>query len=153
MRYIENYNHEKGEDCIKEKGVYEWVTDIFQAPEVTIAKGCTTIVRNHVRSKVIERGWSDEIKVDPLFDVTVFSIGNNIGFQIQTGNITRAFYDLLKLEYLYKRGKIECSVLAVPSLSASKKIGQNIANFTRIMNELSLFKTVITHPLTLISFE
>jgi len=153
MQYIENYSHQNGEDHLKTKQLYEWTISIFQAPHIKIAKGCTAVVREHVRSKLLDNGWSGEIPIDTAFDLTVFSIGDNTAFQIQTGNITRAFYDLLKLEFLYKRGRIESAVLAVPSLNASKKIGQNIANFTRVMNELGLFKNVITVPLTLISFE
>jgi hypothetical protein len=153
MKYIENYTHRGGDEILKKKNIYDWVTSIFEIPKISISKGCTTSVREHVRNELLKKGWSGEIQIDPAFDLTVFSIWQNIGFQIQTGNITRAFYDLLKLEYLYKRGKIDCAILAVPSLTASKKIGQNIANFTRVMNELSLFNTVITIPIILISFE
>lgn len=153
MKYLEHYSFNGGKENLVVENVYDWITDIFNTSSFQVEKGSTNFIREHVRAQLMLKGWSGEIPIDPAFDLTVFSIGQNIGFQIQTGNITRAFYDLIKLQYLYNRGKISSAILAVPSQNAAKKIGSNVANFTRIMNELSLFKSVLTFPLTLISFE
>lgn len=153
MKYIEYYNHHRGKDELVNINLYDWITGIFEAPNISVSKGSTNSIREHIRSQLLEKGWSGEIPIDPAFDITVFSLGQEIAFQIQTGNITRAFYDLIKLQYLYNRRKIKTAILAVPSQTASKHIGSNVANFSRIMNELSLFNNVITLPLTLISFE
>jgi len=153
MKYIEHYSHKNGKQELENRNLYDWVTGIFEVPQIKISRGCTNSIREHVRYKLLESGWSGEIPIDPAFDLTVFSIGHGVAFQIQTGNITRAFYDLIKLQYLFSRGKIGVAILAVPSSTAAKNIGSNVANFSRIMNELALFNNVITLPLTLISFE
>ena len=153
MEYIEQFSHENGGTELKQRGLSDWVSEVFDAAIIKIGKGTTNAIRDHVRGKLLIKGWSNEIPIDPAFDLTVFSIGQDVAFQIQTGNISRAFYDLVKLQYLYNRGKIKTAILAVPSQTAAKNIGSNIANFNRVMNELPLFRSVITLPLTLISFQ
>ncbi len=73
--------------------------------------------------------------------------------RFQTGNVSRAFYDLLKLQYLFNRNKIEAAALAVPTRAAAVKIGSNIANFERLCGELQLYDRIVTVPILLIAFE
>lgn len=153
MTYIEAYSHNNGEFEWTRRDLFEWLTDVFEAPSIKIEKGCTTKVREHIRSQFDLQGWSGEVKIDSSTELTVFSIKDDLAFQIQTGNISRAPYDLLKIQYLYTAKKIEAAALAVPSSLAATRIGSNIANFNRIMTELRLFNRVISVPLLLISFE
>lgn len=153
MRYVEAYSHHNGEAEWQKRELFEWLTDVFVAPSLNIEKGSTTLIRTHIRNQFEEQGWSGEIKLDPSSDLTVFSMKQDLAFQVQTGNISRAFYDLLKLQFLYTAEKIEAAALAVPSQIAAQRIGSNIAYFNRVMNELSLFNRVISVPLLLISFE
>jgi hypothetical protein len=153
MRYVEAYSHHNGESEWQKRELFEWLTDVFVAPSITIGRGSTSLIRTHIRNQFEEQGWSGEIRLDPSFDLTVFSIKDDLAFQVQTGNISRAFYDLLKLQFLYTAEKIEAAALAVPSQLAAQRIGSNIAHFNRVMNELSLFNRVISIPLLLISFE
>jgi hypothetical protein len=153
MRYVEAYSHHNGEAEWQKRELFEWLTDVFVAPSISIGKGTTTLIRSHIRKQFEEHGWSGEIRLDPTFDLTVFSMKDDMAFQVQTGNVSRALYDLLKLQFLYTAEKIEAAALAVPSQLASQRIGSNIADFNRVMNELSLFNRVISVPLLLISFE
>lgn len=153
MKYIEAYSHHNGEAEWQKRDLFEWLTDVFAAPAIDVCKGSTTTIRNHIRSQFENEGWSGEVRIDPRYDLTVFSIREDMLFQVQTGNISRAMYDLLKIQYLYSVGKIEACALAVPSATAAQRLGSNIANFNRVMNELVLFDRVISIPLLLISFE
>ncbi|HVU95303.1 MAG TPA: hypothetical protein VHE34_08770 [Puia sp.] len=153
MRYVEAFNHHNGEAEWRKRELFDWITDVFEAPGVMVEKRSTTEIRSHIRAQLDDQGWSGEIQIDQSCDLTVFSRKDDLAFQVQTGNISRAFYDLVKLNYLYSTGKIEAAALAVPSYIAAQRIGSNIASFTRIMNELSLFSRVISIPLLLISFE
>lgn len=153
MTYIEAYSHNNGEQEWNKRDLFEWLTDIFEAPAIKIEKGCTQKIREHVRQQLDLRGWSGEVKIDSSSELTIFSMKDDLAFQIQTGNISRAPYDLLKMQYLYTAKKINACALAVPSQVAAQKIGSNIANFNRIMTELNLFNRVISVPLLLISFE
>lgn len=153
MRYVEAYSHHNGEAEWVRRELFEWLTDVFAAPDIEIKKGCSTLVRAHIRQQFDDQGWSGEVKIDQGFDLTVFSRKDDLAFQVQTGNISRVPYDLLKIQHLYVTGKIEAAALAVPTFPAAQLMGSNIANFSRVMGELSLFSRVITIPLLLISFE
>lgn len=153
MTYKEAYSHNNGELEWTKRELFEWLTDMFEAPSLKIEKGCTTKIRDHVRTQLSHQGWSGEVKIDAGHELTIFSMKDDLAFQIQTGNISRAPYDLLKIQYLYTAKKIEAAALAVPSSLAAQRIGSNIANFNRIMTELNLFNRVISVPLLLISFE
>jgi len=153
MKYVEAYSHHNGETEWTKRELFEWLTDVFEEPSIEVAKSSSTIIRTHIREQFNAEGWSAEVRIDPNFDLTVFSIKDDLAFQVQTGNISRALYDLMKMQYLYVAGKIEAASLAVPSSVGAQRMGSNIANFNRIMNELNLFNRVISVPLLLISFE
>jgi len=78
---------------------------------------------------------------------------DDLAFQLQTGNMSRAPYDLLKLQYLFQSQKIEAAALALPTKEAAKIIGDNIANAERVIRELQLFDRVITVPILVVAFE
>ena len=78
---------------------------------------------------------------------------NLVGLMIQTGNITRAFYDLLKFQSMYIMDKIDGCILVVPTVEAAKLLGSNISNFTRVRNELKLYKHTINLPCLIIGID
>jgi len=131
----------------------EWITDVFEAPGIKIAKGCTGAIREHVASEFVSEGWALDVRLDSESQIKVFSMKDDMAFQLQTGNMSRAPYDLLKLEYLFKSGRIEAAALALPTHEAAKKIGDNIAYAERVVRELNLFDRVITVPLLVVAFE
>lgn len=153
MKYAEAYSHHNGELEWNKRELFEWITDVFVAPSIEVGKRSTKQIRAHIRDQFDNEGWSNEVGIDPSFDVTVFSMKDDLAFQVQTGNISRAFYDLVKLQFLFTAGKIEAAALAVPSSLAAQRMGSNIASFNRVMNELPLYSRVISVPLLLISFE
>lgn len=153
MKYLEAYNHHNGETEWVKRELFEWLTDIFVAPSIDVTQGSTALIRSHIRTQLDNEGWSGEVRIDSDFDLTVFSMKDDLAFQVQTGNISRAMYDLLKMQFLYSVGKIEACALAIPSALAAQRINSNVAGFTRVMNELALFDRIITVPLLLISFE
>jgi hypothetical protein len=153
MKFVATYSHHNGVDVWKEREYYEWITDIFEAPKIKIGEGSTLGVRNHVKHELEKDGWGFNIKVDPEADLTVFAKRGDLAVQLQTGNISRYTYDLLKIQHLYVKKEIEAAALALPTKDAAKAIGSNIAHVERIWNELSIFDRVITTPIMLIAFE
>ena len=93
------------------------------------------------------------VKLAESFELNVFAMHDDLAFQLQTGNMSRAPYDLLKLQYLFQSKRIEASALALPTKEASKVIGDNIANAERVIKELELFDRVISAPILVIAFE
>ena len=108
----------------------------------------------HVSSELTNQGWSDEVAHRAeLHRRTIFSQKDDLAIRLQTGNVSRVFYDLLKLQYLFTRNKIEAAALAVPTKGGAQRLGSNIANFERLCRELQLYDRIITVPILVIAFE
>lgn len=131
----------------------EWLTDVFEAPAIRIEKGCTADIRSHVESEFLNDGWALNVKLDSKSGTNVFSMKDDLAFQLQTGNMSRAPYDLLKMQYLFQSEKIEAAALALPTREAAKAMGDNIANAERVIGEMQLFDRVITVPILVVAFE
>lgn len=146
-------NHHNGVTEWKKRELFDWITDVFEAPQITLGRKCTPDIRRHVATEFENEGWALDVKLDQSLGLTVFAMRDDMAFQLQTGNMSRAPYDLLKIEYLLKSDRIRCAALAVPTKSGAAMIGDNIANAERISNELELFHHVITCPIILVAFE
>lgn len=153
MKLNATFSHHKGVDLWKERDLYEWATDIFEAPKIKVGEDQTAVIRDHVKGELENDGWAFNVRIDAEVDLTVFSRKSDLAFQLQTGNISRYAYDLLKLQHLYSKHEIESAILAVPTKTAASKIGSNIANVERIWNEINIFDRFITLPIMLIAFE
>ena len=153
MKLAGVYDHHNASAEWSRREKYDWITDVFEAPAVAIQPRCTTKIRRHVSAEFQAEGWAWDVKISNDTLLSVSAIKDDLAFQLQTGNMSRAPYDLLKLQYLFQSEKIECAALGVPTKEAAKKIGSNIANADRIWNELQLFDRVITVPILLIDFE
>jgi hypothetical protein len=132
MNFVEGYSHRNGNVEWEKRELHDWIKDVFNAPSIEVKAGSTTPIREHVRHELTK---------------------DDLAIQLQAGNISRAFYDLLKLQYMFQRNKIEAATLAVPTKLGAQRIGSNIANFERICAELQLYDRVITVPLLVIAFE
>lgn len=152
MKLIATYSHHNGVDVWKERELYEWLTDIFEVPKIKIGPKATSDVRAHVRAELENEGWGFNVRVDAEADLTIFARKSDLVVQLQTGNISRYAYDILKIQHLYTKKEIEAGALAIPTREAAQKIGSNIANAERIWNELNIFDRIITVPLMIIAF-
>lgn len=153
MHFVRAYSHHNGRDQWRERELDDWLTDVFEKPEIQIGPGSTSAIRDHVKQEFALEGWAYDVKIDQSCDLTVFGIKDDLAFHLQTGNISRAAYDLLKLQHVWQSGRIGAAGLALPTKDAASAIGSNIANFDRVMNELELFYRTITVPIFLIGFE
>ncbi|MFH2135704.1 MAG: BglII/BstYI family type II restriction endonuclease [Pseudomonadota bacterium] len=153
MKLAFTYGHHNGDTEWQKSELYDWITDIFEAPAIKLGPGCTGDIRQHISREFQAEGWAEDVKIDQELNLTIFALKNDLAFQLQTGNISRAPYDLLKLQYLHQSKKIEAAALAMPTKQAAAKIGSNVANAERISKELLVFDRVITVPILLIAFE
>lgn len=153
MHFVQAYSHHNGRDQWRDRELDEWLTDVFERPDLAVGPGSTAAIRDHVKAEFAAEGWAYDVKIDQGVDLTVFGVKDDLAFQLQTGNISRAAYDLLKLQHLYSARRITAAALALPTKAAANKIGSNIAHFERIMTELSIFDRTITAPIFLIGFE
>jgi len=153
MKFDAAYSLHNGDAEWRKRELFEWLSDLFNVPGLLVEPGSTGKIRDHIRSELQQAGWAHSVRIEPTFDLTVTGTYRDLGFQIQTGNVSRAIYDLMKLEYLYRKDKIEAAALAVPTKSAADIIGSNIANVDRLWGEIQLFDRIITVPLLLLAFE
>lgn len=153
MKLAAAYSLHSGDAEWQRRELYEWLTDLFEVPEIIVEPGCTGRIRSHLQEELTNAGWSCNVRIDPSVDLTVTGRLRDLAFQIQTGNISRAIYDLMKLQYLYEQRKIQTAALAVPTRQAAEIIGSNIAHDERVWKEMQLYDRIITVPLLLVSFE
>jgi hypothetical protein len=151
LAWVENHRNAAVE--WSQRGADDWLTDIFVAPALRLKPGVTQDIRQHVRAEFEKDGWAISVKIDPDFDLTVFAMKDDLAVQLQTGNMSRAPYDLLKLQYLYTSNKIVSAALALPTKTGAAALGSNIAHADRVWKELQLFKHIITVPILVLAFE
>jgi hypothetical protein len=147
------YDHHNSSAEWSRRELQEWLTDVFEAPHLTIGPGCTSEIRSYVQKELEKEGWALNVKIDQSLGLTVSAMRADLAFQLQTGNMSRAPYDLLKLQHLYESQRIEAAALAIPIKEAADKIGSNVANAERLCNELQLFNRIITVPILVLAFE
>ena len=137
----------------EQRGLRKWLTSIFEVPTIDITRGCTPHIREHVETEFLNEGWALGVKLDQAYGLNVTAEKEYLAFQLQTGNMSRAPYDLLKLQFLFQSERIRAAALALPTKEAASEIGDNIANAERVIRELELFDCVITVPIFIIAFE
>ncbi len=147
------YDHNNGQAEWARRELDDWLTDVFIAPAISLQPGITPEIRRHVRGEFEKEGWAINVKIAPETDLSVFAVKDDLAVHLQTGNMSRAPYDLLKLEYLKTTDRIAAAALAVPTKAGAVQLGSNIAHADRIRNELLLFKHIITVPILLVAFE
>lgn len=153
MKLASTYSHHNGRHVWEDKELFDWVTDIFAAPAVRIERRCTPAIREHVEAELLSDGWALNVSLDQGLGLKVLSVKEDLAFHIQTGNMSRAPYDLLKLQYLFEIRRIKGAAFALPTQEAAGVIGENIAHAERVIRELELFDRVITVPILVIAFE
>ena len=153
MQTSHTYSHHHAEEDLAHKCLLEQVLSLADAPNLPVAPKSGKAIRAHIEDRLIQFGWAKEPDVDPDHDLTINAMKQRVGLTVQTGNIARAFYDLLKFQVMFQKDRLDVAVLMLPTQSAAATIGSNIANFTRVSNEIELFKHIITIPVFLISFE
>ncbi len=153
MRLSHLYDHHKALELWKDRELDDWLTDIFEAPAIKITSKCTDGIRRHVLSELSAGGWALDVLLDQESKMDVTALKDDLAFQLQTGNMSRAPYDLLKFQYLFHNGRIEAAAIGVATRECAKKIGSNLANAERISKELAIFDRVITVPILLVAFE
>lgn len=153
MKFAGAYSLHNGDAEWARREQMDWLTDLFEAPSITVGPKCTGRIRQHLQDELTNAGWSYKVRIDAGCDLEVTGIHGDLAFQVQTGNISRAIYDLVKLQYLYTQKKIQSAALAVPTKAAADLIASNVSNVERLWSELQLFDRIITLPMVLVSFE
>jgi len=133
---------------------YEHVLEALEAPDVPVVHGGSATVRAHIEDYLQRHGWASPVTVTTGFNVKLNLTAGRTVLQVQTGNVARAFYDLMKMQALHQQGRADCGVLVVPMAAAARVVGGNLAQFERVSNELEgVFYHQITIPILIVGFE
>lgn len=119
----------------------------------TSSKADTRMLREQMLENLTKKGWSAQIRISTDAKITITSTLKEIGLCLQTGNMSRFYADLLKLQTLYCKNKIKAGVYIIPTKFESKRIGSNVAHFERFIDELKIFSKTLTIPLVVYGFE
>ena len=128
MKFAYTYGNHHDSGSKWEQGTLKtWLASVFDAPRIRIGSRCTTDIRTHVKSKFLSERRARDYCLNSDVRLTVLSLKRGAAFQIHTGNIRRAAYDLLKLECLYKLSLINTVALALLRQDAVTTMGGNMA--------------------------
>lgn len=146
------YNHRNGQMVVSE-GMITSVCDIIHNMHPVLTKNSVSEINRELKQRLDIAGWVLDIKLDPSSKISITGVSNGVGLCIQTGNISRIYADLLKLQALYINEKISAGIIIAPVSQSARILGSNMANFDRISKELPIFAQVITTPIVVIGFD
>ncbi|EMT54686.1 Restriction endonuclease BglII [Brevibacillus borstelensis AK1] len=152
MMKITTYSHNFGEHAVP-TSLLEPIILMLRQLDFTFKSNCSTNLRKTIIQSLNSLGWSGKTRIHVEKGISITSMNQRVGLCLQTGNMSRFYADLLKLQSLYQKDKATCAIYILPTKSASLKIAKNVANFERLTNELSLFKHVITMPIYVIGLD
>ena len=153
MHVVDEYSHRHGREVLEEKELGREIRDLVDVREIGMARGRAKAINDAVKTRLSDNGWALDSRVHANFRLDINGLKNRVGLTVQTGNITRAFYDLMKFEVMHKNDRVDAAVLIVPTSGAARSLGSNLANFTRVINELELFQHIITVPCLILGID
>jgi len=140
---------DKAVSAANKKNIADAITSVSVKP----GQGAAPALRDQLISNLKKAGWSDEVKLDADSDITITSSKDDIGLCLQTGNMSRMYADLMKLQTMYLNNHIKAAVIIVPSQDMAKKLGSNIAQSKRLERELAIFKKAYHVPTIIYALE
>ena len=148
---IVTYSHRCGQSVIP-SALLQDVMNVIKDINPQARINTVSTIRDSIIKGLDYKGWSGEYRLDALSKITITSFLNNIGLCLQTGNVSRVYADLLKLQSLYIKGNIQAGIIVLPQKVLALKLASNMANYERLIGELPIFNQVITMPLFIIGF-
>lgn len=116
-------------------------------------KNLSTIeVRQEWANRLSSDGWVSNYLI-PNSRMHISFWKDSFGLCVQLGNTCRANSDMLKLETLFRLGRIAAGALVVPTNSYSKFLGSNHASVGTAERDLKVFEVAITLPIAVVGVE
>lgn len=130
------------------------LNEVRRTVALTKADGARAIsARRAICDSLKAEGWPNQVRVTSESDIKVTSLKDKTALCLQTGNMSRLYADLLKIQKLYLKGDIVGGVLVLPSKLLARVWGKsdsNLVNAERSLKEMSVFGDIITVPIVLI---
>ncbi|AEG58669.1 BglII/BstYI family type II restriction endonuclease [Desulforamulus ruminis] len=148
---IKIHSHRSGKSVVP-KEILGQIQNILIEIDIKTTRYAAPEIKKAVFRGLKHNGWPKDILLDDQSKITITSKLNEVGLCVQLGNVSRVYYDLLKLQALFTKGFISSGIIVVPILQAAKALGSNLASYERLVKELNIFNQVITMPLVVIGF-
>jgi hypothetical protein len=116
-------------------------------------RGSAPLVRAQILQRLEQLGWSSACRIDHQHMLRIGGIKDGTGTCVQTGNVARVYADLLKLESSFRQQQIEAALYFVPTRHLGRVLGQNLAYYERVAQELRSYDRIITIPMVLVGFD
>jgi hypothetical protein len=146
------HSHRFGEQALFSRGLLAPVKAMLDASAVVIGRGAASQVKAHIQHQLVSGGWALDVPIAPGSNLTLNALKDRVGLQTQTGNAARAAYDLLKFQAAHQHSVIDAAILILPTHNAAKRMGSNLANYDRVVAELTTFGNIIFVPILVIGF-
>lgn len=146
------HQHREGMSTIPEEILSEIVTSLEEI-HIDLTTERPSDIRNNILDVLNRLGWSNEVRLDPSSGITITSMLKGIALALQTGNMARFYADLLKLQTLYTMGRAKAAIYIIFSSDLANELGNNLAQFERLVEELRIFEVTITIPMIVIGIE
>ncbi|MBH0158663.1 restriction endonuclease [Fictibacillus sp. 5RED26] len=149
---IKIFSHNYGEHAIPSE-IIQPVRSTIEDLRFSIKNNCATKLREALLADLRLFGWSGETRIQAGKGITITAMNSGVGLCLQTGNMSRFYADLLKLQALFQKDRAQCAIYILPTKKAASIMGDNLAHFERLTDELSIFKHVITIPMVVIGVD
>ncbi|MCR5713533.1 MAG: hypothetical protein K6F98_01200 [Bacteroidales bacterium] len=144
-------SHRNGEDIVSETLLSD-IRDTFSKVEKRVERYEISDIRQGVIDDLQMKGWSDKIFLALGSNISITAKKDDVGLCMQTGNVSRVYADLMKLQTLFMNGNIKAGIIIVATTDCARQYTCNAATYERLVRELDLFSQVITMPLVIVGF-
>ncbi len=144
-------SHRNGEDIVSETLISD-IRDAFLKYEKKVERYEISDIRQGVLDDLQIKGWSDKIFLSRDSNISITAKKDDVGLCMQTGNVSRVYADLMKLQTLFMNGNIKAGIIIVATTDCARQYTCNAATYERLVRELDIFSQVITMPLVIVGF-
>ncbi len=146
------HSHNGGGGTAPSKSLVESVLSTIQAINLALEAKSAPKFRRELLHRLRAEGWSDQVPIKAKHKITITGVKGHTGLCLQTGNVSRLYADLLKLQAAFLSGNIEQAIIVVPTRATARAMGRNLASYERLVGELAVFRAIITMPIVVMGF-
>jgi len=149
---VETYSHNGGAEIVPAT-ISKRLLEALRKINFRYRKNSAKELRGVILEELQAQGWSDETRLDLDRRITVTGMNGDIALCLQTGNMSRFYADLLKLQFLYIKERASSAIYLLPTKRVAQLMGSNMANFDRLTSELDLFSKIIFMPILVVGLD
>lgn len=128
------------------------IRDAFSKIEKKVERYEISDIRQDVLADLQVKGWSDKLLLARGSNISITAKKDDVGLCMQTGNVSRVYADLMKLQTLFVNDRIKAGIIVVATSDCARQYTCNAATYERLVREIEIFSQVITMPLVVIGF-